>query len=127
MAPKIPGFICSRPDGLAEMQHFTMDNSPLLSNTITSISINNENGEVFFGTANGIISYKSTATQGGKTYEDVYAYPNPVRPGYSGSIAIKGLVTTPILKLQTLTDLWFIQEQLMEARQYGMERAKVVA
>lgn len=87
------------PDGLIELQHFTMDNSPLLSNSITSISINNDNGEVFFGTANGIISYKSTATQGGTTYEDVYAYPNPVRPGYSGPIAIKGLVTNANFKI----------------------------
>lgn len=87
------------PDGLSEIHHFTMDNSPLLSNSITSISINNVNGEVFFGTANGIISYKSTATEGGSTNEDVYAYPNPVRPGYSGPIAIKGLVTDASFKI----------------------------
>ncbi|MDB4303162.1 hypothetical protein N9934_00030 [Desulfosarcina sp.] len=87
------------PDGLTEIQHFTMDNSPLLSNSITSITINNKNGEVFFGTANGVISYKSTATEGGTTNEDVYAYPNPVRPGYSGPIAIKGLVNDADFKI----------------------------
>jgi len=79
------------PDGLQEIHHFTMENSPLLSNSITSIEINT-NGEVFFGTANGIISYKGTATEGGTTNNDVYAYPNPVRPEYTGPIAIKGLV-----------------------------------
>jgi len=91
------------PDGLVELEHFTMDNSPLLSNSITSISINNQNGEVFFGTANGIISYKSTATEGGETNNEVYAYPNPVRPGYSGPIAIKGLVTDANFKITDIT------------------------
>ena len=91
------------PDGLVELEHFTMENSPLLSNSITSISINNQNGEVFFGTANGIISYKSTATQGGETNNEVYAYPNPVRPGYSGPIAIKGLVNDANFKITDIT------------------------
>jgi hypothetical protein len=90
------------PDGLSEIHHFTIDNSPLLSNSVLSISINNLSGEVFFGTANGIISYKSTATEGGTTYENVYAYPNPVRPGYSGPIAIKGLVNEANFKITDL-------------------------
>ncbi|MBN2172567.1 MAG: hypothetical protein JW731_00445 [Bacteroidales bacterium] len=80
------------PDGLKEYYHFTEDNSPLFSNNITSIAIDNQSGEVFFGTARGLISYKSTAVEGGPTNSDVYAYPNPVRPGYNGPIAIKGLV-----------------------------------
>jgi hypothetical protein len=90
------------PDGLSEIHHFTIDNSPLLSNSVTSISINHISGEVFFGTANGIISYKSTATEGGSTYENVYAYPNPVRPDYSGPIAIKGLVNEANFKITDL-------------------------
>lgn len=86
-------------DGQIEKHHFTVDNSPLLSNSITDIVINHETGEVFFGTAKGIISYKSTATGGGTTNSDVYAYPNPVRPGYSGVIAIKGLVGNANVKI----------------------------
>ncbi|MCF8368260.1 MAG: hypothetical protein K9G76_04400 [Bacteroidales bacterium] len=93
------GVFLVSPDGLEEIHHFTIENSPLLSNTITSIEINHKTGEVFFGTANGIISYKSTATQGGETNEDVYAYPNPVRPGYTGPIAIKGLVNNADFKI----------------------------
>jgi len=38
-------------------------NSPLFSNSISSVVINDD-GEVFFGTANGIISFKGTATPG---------------------------------------------------------------
>jgi streptogramin lyase len=85
-------------DGLEEIHHFTRGNSPLLSNTVNSIGIT-DNGEVFFGTGSGIISYKGTATPGQPTNFDVFAYPNPVRPGYTGSIAVKGLVNNALVKI----------------------------
>jgi hypothetical protein len=91
------------PDGLRELNHFTAENSPLLSNNITDIAINHQTGEVFFGTAKGIISYKSTATAGRETNYDVYAYPNPVRPGYSGPIAVKGLVKNADFKITDIS------------------------
>jgi hypothetical protein len=90
-------------DGTEQIQHFTEDNSPLFSNNITSLAINGETGEVFIGTAKGLISYKSEATDGGDTNTNVYAYPNPVRPGYSGPIAIKGLVQDAIVKITDIT------------------------
>ncbi len=66
-------FLLSK-DGLEEIHHFTKSNSPLLSNTVNSIGIT-ENGEVFFGTGSGIISYKGTATTGQPTNFDVVAIP----------------------------------------------------
>ncbi|MEI6764496.1 MAG: two-component regulator propeller domain-containing protein [Bacteroidota bacterium] len=90
-------------DGTEELQHFTVENSPLLSNTITSIVINEQTGEVYFGTAKGIISYRGFATAGSEKFEGVYAYPNPVREGYTGSIGIKGLVTDAIVKITDIT------------------------
>ncbi len=86
-------------DGLKEIHHFTTDNSPLFSNNITSLAINGVTGEVFIGTANGIISFKGSATSGGDSNTDVYAYPNPVRPDYTGPIAIKGLVSNADFKV----------------------------
>jgi ligand-binding sensor domain-containing protein len=85
-------------DGTEEILHFNEDNSPLLSNSITSIVINDD-GEVFFGTAKGIISYKSTATPPPPVNTNVYAYPNPVRESYNGVIAIKGLVKNADVKI----------------------------
>lgn len=90
-------------DGTVELEHFTDDNSPLLSNTITTIAINQESGEAFFGTNKGIISYKGTATEGAVTHTDVYAYPNPVREDYAGTIAIKGLVTDADVKITNIS------------------------
>ena len=51
-------------DGTEEILHFTKNNSPLFSDNIVDIVINPENGEVFIGTENGLISYRSNATEG---------------------------------------------------------------
>lgn len=93
------GVFLLSPDGLQEIHHFTTDNSPLLSNNITDIAING-NGEVFFGTSNGIISFKSTATPDNPTgINNVYAYPNPVREDFTGLIGIKGLINNASVKI----------------------------
>ena len=80
-------------DGLETIHHFTAENSPLLSNTIQSIAINEKTGEVFIGTGNGLISYHSDAVEGGEYFENVRAFPNPIRPEYSGLITIVGLTS----------------------------------
>ena len=79
-------------DGTKQIHHFTQENSPLLSDNIYSISIDNNSGEVFFGTEKGIVSYRSDATFGNDYQPDtVQVFPNPVREDYNGSIAINGL------------------------------------
>lgn len=80
-------------DGLEEIHHFTTENSPLPSNCIESIAVNNITGEVFIGTSKGLVSYTSDATAPSPNLEEknIHAYPNPVKPGYSGNISITGL------------------------------------
>ncbi len=86
-------------DGTRNLLHFTVEDSPLLSNTINSIAINPSSGEVFFATDKGIVSYRGTATEGEKTYSKVYAFPNPVRPEYQGNITVKGLMENTNVKI----------------------------
>ncbi len=86
-------------DGKETIYHFTTENSPLLSNSVQSVGIVDETGEVFFGTANGIISYQSDAVASGTSFDNVHAYPNPVRPEYYGTITITGLVTDTRVKI----------------------------
>ena len=100
-------------DGTTELQHFTTDNSPLISDNIITIAINHVNGEVFFGTEKGIISYKSTATEGALTHTDVYAYPNPVRESFTGTIAIKGLVTDADVKITDISGALIYQTKAL--------------
>lgn len=93
------GVFLMSPDGTEKILNFNETNSPLLSNYILSIAIDQNSGEVFFGTNRGVISYKGDAIAGEGGCKDVLVYPNPVRPGYSGPIAIKGLVPNGSVKI----------------------------
>lgn len=90
-------------DNITELQHFTTTNSPLLSNGIESIAINKETGEVYFGTDKGLCSYMSNSvySNGKMDKEHVWAYPNPVKPNYTGSITIVGLSNNADIKILT--------------------------
>lgn len=89
-------------NGLETIQHFTITNSPLLSNDILSIAIHPVTGEVFFGTGQGIVSYQSDASEAGSTFSNVHAYPNPVRQNFTGVITITGLVENTQVKITDL-------------------------
>ena len=71
---------------MEQIHHFTATNSKLLSNNIESLAINDATGEVFIGTNKGLCSYMSdaTATNEEMTQDNVWAYPNPVKPDYTG-------------------------------------------
>ena len=88
-------------DGQETIHHFTTENSPLPSDCIESIAINDVTGEVFIGTDKGIASYSSDAIAAAdKLVEsNVYAYPNPVRADYSGNISIVGLTHGCVVKI----------------------------
>lgn len=86
-------------DGLDQVLHFTAENSPLFSNNIIDICINDKNGEVFIGTESGLISYRSDATSGSEIQAETHVFPNPVRDSYSGPIAIDGLVENANIKI----------------------------
>lgn len=89
-------------DGSETIQTFTADNSPLLSDVVYSIAINDYTGEVFFGTNIGLVSYGSDATKGKESYSDVYAYPNPVRLAIDNSVHITGLMDNSNVKITDL-------------------------
>lgn len=89
-------------DGTEQIKHFNTDNSPLFSNEINTITIN-EDGMVFIGTSKGIISYKGQATEPKKTNKDIFVYPNPVTKGYDGPIAIKNLVEDANVKITDIS------------------------
>lgn len=69
-------------DGQNTIYHFTKDNSPLPSNSIRDIALNYDNGKVYVATSNGLVSFSSGSSGTFNTLENVYAYPNPVRPNF---------------------------------------------
>ncbi len=89
-------------DGLTQIYNFTAENSPMLSNSITSIAVNDKNGEVFFGTDKGIISFVAEATGPAENFESVLVFPNPVRENFTGDIAITGLLENTTVKVTDL-------------------------
>ncbi len=87
-------------NGLDQLEHFTVANSPLFSDKIVTIGINERTGEVFIGTDRGLQVYRGTATYAvSHPLDDVHAFPNPVRPGYDGPIAIKGFARNSIVHI----------------------------
>lgn len=90
-------------NGEKEILHFTAENSPLLSNEINSIAINQKSGEVFIGTSEGLVSYQGDAISGKDTYNNVYVYPNPVRETYDGPITVTGLVENTDVKITDIS------------------------
>jgi hypothetical protein len=86
-------------NGQETKYHFTTDNSPLPSNIINDISINNSTGEVFMATSKGLISFKGIATSASDNLSNVYVYPNPVRPEYTGTVKINGLLNKANVKI----------------------------
>ncbi len=81
------------------ISHFNTDNSPLFSNHINSIAINGDNGEVFFSTANGLISWMGNATEGVGAFHNLYVWPNPVRETFRGDVTIDGLTDKSTVKI----------------------------
>ena len=92
-------------DGQEMLQHFTTDNSPLLSNSIQSIAIDPKTGVVMIGTTNGLISYASDANTPSETLEKdlIHAFPNPVRPDYNGLVSVTGLTDNANVKITSVT------------------------
>lgn len=78
---------------------FNVENSPLPTNSIRTVEINQATGEVFFGTPSGLLSYSSRVTSGNETLENLRAYPNPVRPNYTGLVTIDGLTNGANVKI----------------------------
>lgn len=90
-------------DGYKVIKNFTTVNSPLLSNNVMEIGINEATGEVFFGTEKGIISYMGDASAGIEDYSKVEIFPNPVRPDFTGSVSIRGLIEKSTVKITDIS------------------------
>ncbi len=97
------------PDGSTLIQHFTTQNSPLGTNTVLDLSIDPQTGEVFVITAQGLLSYRGTATAGTSTHQNVKVFPNPVRPNFNGLVGISGLVANANVKITDISGRLFYE------------------
>jgi len=86
-------------NGQETIRRFTKDNSPLPSNNVQDIAIDDFTGTVYFATINGLVAFKGTSTAPQDNLENVYAFPNPVRPGFEGNVTIDGLTANANVKI----------------------------
>ena len=81
------------------LEHYTTDNSILPSNTVYAVGCDPNSNKVYFGTGQGLVEYNSTSAPGKENYNEVYAYPNPVKPDFTGWITVTGLMEDSLVKI----------------------------
>ena len=64
-------------EGNRIVEHFTSENSPLLSDNIESLAMNHQTGTLYITTDNGLISYTDVPRKAAEKMKDLYIYPNP--------------------------------------------------
>lgn len=99
IATSTSGLYCVSADGSEIIHEFNKDNSPLVSNVVTMVTCDPYGNEVLIGTPEGLFVYSSDSAPAQDDYSNVYAFPNPVRPDYSGWITINGLMDNSHVKV----------------------------
>jgi len=83
-----------------QVAFYNSKNSPLLSNEVSAIGIDGNTGEIFITTEDGVFSFMGDATEAtNKNKDQIVIFPNPVRPDYTGVVAIRGLVSDASVKI----------------------------
>ncbi len=86
-------------NGQETIYRFTKNNSPLPSNNVVDIEIDGVTGEVYFATDKGMVSFLGTSTKPSDNLANVFVYPNPVRPNFTGTVKIAGLTDKANVKI----------------------------
>jgi hypothetical protein len=99
------------PFGEKLVYNFNAANSPLLSDKIVDMEINNQSGEIFFISDAGIVSFRSDATISDGAFQQVKIFPNPVTADFSGQVGISGLATDAFVKITDISGklIWQVQ------------------
>ncbi|MEP0674286.1 MAG: two-component regulator propeller domain-containing protein, partial [Nonlabens ulvanivorans] len=94
------GVFLFNPSGSETIFQFTKNNSPLPDNEVRDIAIDETTGLIYFATKNGLVAFKGDrASKPQEDLENVYAFPNPVRPGFDGNVTIDGLTNRARVKI----------------------------
>lgn len=87
-------------DGQQTVKHFTKENSPLPTNSVTDIKVDKKTGKVYFATYDGIVTYQGDVADVGSGFGNVLVYPNPVvYSNFKGKVTIKGLAEVTNIRI----------------------------
>jgi hypothetical protein len=91
------------PDGTKQIRNYKKENSPILSDSIITVALDNTSGEIWFGTSEGVVSVRGEATAGASEFVNVYSFPNPVREDFKGNVTITGLMRDSHIKITDIS------------------------
>ena len=98
------GLLLVNSDGSKLLTTLNTANSALLSDIITSIAINENTGEIFVGTDNGLTSFFTTAVKPATTFSELFTYPSPFFIGNGNNeLIIDGLIKDSDIKILTIS------------------------
>lgn len=86
-------------DGTEILQQYNTSNSGLPSDNVFATYADPNSNKVYVGTDAGLSVLYSTSSPSAPNFNDVYAYPNPVTPDYTGYITISGLMADSMVKI----------------------------
>jgi len=92
-------------NGQEILANFNKDNSPLPTDNVLTIGVDENSGEVFFGTDKGLFSFKGDASKAESTLQKLKIFPNPVRETFDGDVAIDGLTQDARVKITDINGL----------------------
>ncbi len=93
------GVYCFSSDGQTQIHHFTSQNSPLYDNTILDLNYDLTRGQLYIQSESGLQRYQSIYTEGQSTLDTLVVFPNPVRPGYNGTVIVKNLTDNAVVRI----------------------------
>lgn len=93
------GLVCVNESGNAILQTFDPQNSPLLDNCVLSAWADPSSSDIYVGTLYGLMRFTPTVDSAAGSFDEIMAYPNPVRPEYSGPVYVRGLMENSLVKI----------------------------
>ena len=93
------GLYYASPDASEVFSHFTTENSDIPSDLIYTVECDTVNDRVYIITDNGFAEYIVNGDAANIDYNNVYAFPNPVEPDFTGMIKIAGLMDNTYLTI----------------------------
>lgn len=86
-------------DGKETIHKFTTENSPLTSNVIIDLALDDKSGMLYIATSQGIFLYQTDVSEPAPNLDKVIAYPNPVPPDYDDEVIIKNLASNTLVRI----------------------------
>jgi ligand-binding sensor domain-containing protein len=96
------GILLLSADGSEIIEQHTTENSPLISDIIYDLKLDQTTGELFIITDKGLVSYRTNATYEDPEYQSTTVFPNPVRPSHLSPVTIQGIRYNSDVKITDL-------------------------